>query len=319
MTAVQPMQEQTWLPAEILPGTAAESTRDAIAAQALPGPEAVQPAIRPLESAVNSLPFRLSILISACNDKANIVQTISEVLKVDYPCAIELIVVDDGSSDGTYELLSQISDARLIRHRHETNQGRGAALLSAASLATGSHILLFDAALGYSAEDIPRILAPVLASRCSVVYGTLLCGYNTVRRSYRQARSGRLFTWLANVLFDACISDLHARLKLMPRAMLDGLVLREPGLGFDTEMTCLLLKQGIRPFEVPVHYYDRQHSSGKKISWRHALACVRILLQVRMRRRTADLRIPRRQEARNHDAAKVPLEHTHSPWRVDAV
>jgi dolichol-phosphate hexosyltransferase len=312
MTAVQPMWGQALLPAEILSDTVGGSMYDAVVV--LRGPEAVQPASRLLGSAIDSLPFKLSILISTCNDKESIVQAITEILKIDYPCAIELIVVDDGSTDGTYELLSEINDARLIRHRHETNQGRGAALLSAASLASGSHVLLFDANLGYSAEDIPRILAPVLAGRCSVVCGTLLSGYNTVRRSYRQARSGRHLTWLANVLFDACINDLHARLKLMPRAMLDGLLLHEPGAGFDTEMTSLLLRQGIRPFEVPVRYDDHQHLSGQKISRRHALACVRILLQVRMRRR-ANLTNPRHQEAQSRDAATVLRAATFSEAR----
>ena len=317
MAVTQP-REQTLLPVGTLPGVAARSLPGPIAVQASPTAVDIGPVSRYLGLTGNSLPFKLSILMAAYNAEATIAQAIRAVLKVDYPCSIELIVVDDGSTDGTHKLLSRIDDARLITYRHEMNQGRGAALLSAARLATGSYVLLFDAGLGYSAEDIPRILAPVLADRCRVVYGTLLSGYNTVRQSHRYARGNRLLTWLANVLFDACVSDLHARLRLMPVAMLNDLSLREPGRGFDTELTALLLKLGIRPFEVPVSYSSRQHPPGEKVSWCTAMACVRILLHVRMRRRPAGLRSPRRQDDRGYDTALVPPEHPLFPRRVDA-
>jgi dolichol-phosphate hexosyltransferase len=315
MAAVQSMWLQTQLPAEILPRAAVGNRRGVISAQAPAAPRGIEPASPLLGSAANSLPFKVSILIPTYNDGGAIAQTISDVLKIGYPCAVELIVVDDGSTDGTDELLAQIDDARLITCRHETNRGKGAALLSAASLATGSYVLLFDADLDYSAEDIPRILAPVLANRCRVVYGTLLCGYNTVRRSYRCASGSRLLTWLANILFDACITDLRARIKLIPISMLDGLALRETGSGLDAEVTAALLKRGIRPFEVPVRYYGRQLSPGKRLSWRDALACVRILVQVRMRRKAAD----RREDGQGYDTAIGQRNDLLFPGCVDAV
>lgn len=275
MAAAQPMLEQVLVPAGVLD--------DMIAVPARTGPRDIERASRRLRPAFDSFSFKLSILMPVYNEEATVVQAISEVLKINYPCIMELIVVDDGSTDGTYDLLSKVDDDRVMVYRHVTNRGKGAALLSAAALATGSYILPFDADLEYSAADIPRILAPVLSGRCAVVYGTRLFGCNTVYQSYRYARGNRLLTRLANILFDACVNDLHTCLKLIPMAMLDELVLRERGFGLDTEMTALLLKRGVRPFEVPVSYYSRSHAQGKKIGWRDGVACVRILLQVRLR------------------------------------
>jgi hypothetical protein len=128
------------------------------------------------------------------------------------------------------------------------------------------------------------MLDPIVRGRCSVVYGTRLFGYNTVYRSYWFAIGNKALTHLANLLFDAYLSDLHTCLKLVPRQLLQSLQLRETGFGLDTEVTALLLRSGIRPFEVPVNYFGRSRSEGKKINWRDAVACAWILLRVRFRR-----------------------------------
>lgn len=281
MDVVSPMREQTLLPTEFLDSASVEVLSEPIVFQPQVDPPNSEPIGGSLRRAVNSVSLKLSILMRVYNEETTVAQAIKEVLDVDYPCDIELIVVDDGSTDHTYDLLSQVNDDRVIVYRHQVNQGKGAALLSAAFLATGSYMLPFDADLEYSPEDIPRLLRPVLAGRCSVVYGTRLFGYNTVYQSYRYTRRNRWLTRLANLLFDACINDLHTCLKLIPIEIFDQLPLSESGFGLDTEMTALMLKQGVRPFEVPVSYYSRPHSHGKKISRRDAVACVRILLRVR--------------------------------------
>jgi glycosyltransferase involved in cell wall biosynthesis len=218
------------------------------------------------------------------NEERTIVTAVEEVLRVSYPCEFELIVVDDGSTDGTGALLAGLRHDRLVVHRHERNRGKGAALRTAASLATGSHVVPFDADLEYAAEDIPRMLDPVLKGRCAVVYGVRLFGFNTVYHSLRYAAGNRFLTRLANVLFDACISDLHTCLKLIPLPMLAALELTEERFGLDTEVTALLLRNGVRPFEVPVSYYSRSHAQGKKIKTRDALVCAWVLVKVRVRR-----------------------------------
>jgi dolichol-phosphate hexosyltransferase len=219
------------------------------------------------------------------NEESTVALAIEEILAASYPFDIELIVVDDGSTDSTDTLLSKLDDSRLIVHRHPVNQGKGAALRTAVSLATGTHMLPFDADLEYAPEDIPRVFAPVLKGRCSVVYGVRLFGCNTVYRSYRHAVGNRFLTGLANILFNAHISDLHTCLKLIPAPMLKDLNLSESGFGLDTEVTALLLRCGVRPFEVPVTYYARSHAQGKKITWRDAFVCVRILFWIRIWRR----------------------------------
>jgi dolichol-phosphate hexosyltransferase len=229
--------------------------------------------------------IKVSILMCAFNEQQTIGRAVRGILELEYPCEIELIVIDDGSSDATSNIVTRIKDPRVIFHRHPENKGKGAALRTAASLASGTHILPFDADLEYSPKDIPKLIEPIFTERFEVVYGVRLFGYNTVYRSYRYAVGNKLLTATTNVLFDSYLSDMHTCLKLVPLALFRRLVLRENGFGLDTEITVTLLRMGIRPFEVPASYYSRSHADGKKINWRDALACLRILLRVRVTRK----------------------------------
>lgn len=230
-------------------------------------------------------PVKLSVLMAAYNEERTITAAIDSVVGHEYPCEMELIVVDDGSSDRTPLLLSRHAHPAVITYRHPRNLGKGAALLTAGRLATGTHILPFDADLEYSPDDIPRLLEPVLQGRCDVVYGARLFGQNTVYQSYRYALGNELMTLVANVLYDAHLADLHTCLKLIPLSLFRSLPLHARGFGLDTEITACLLRLGIRPFEVPVSYYSRSHAEGKKISWQDAIDCFRILGRVRLMRK----------------------------------
>jgi hypothetical protein len=229
--------------------------------------------------------LKVSILMCAFNEQRTISQAVRDVLTVEYPCEIELIVVDDGSADATADLVARIEDPRLILHKHAQNRGKGAALRTAASLASGSHILPFDADLEYLPKDIPRLIEPVLTGRFEVVYGVRLFGYNTVYQSFRYAVGNKMLTTMTNILFDSYLSDMHTCLKLMPLETFKSLRLRQNGFGLDTEVTAALLRLGFRPFEVPVSYYSRSHAQGKKINWRDAVHCLRILFTVRAARK----------------------------------
>jgi hypothetical protein len=132
----------------------------------------------------------------------------------------------------------------------------------------------------------------VLKGRCAVVYGVRKFGFNTVYHSLRYAAGNRFLTALANVLFDACMSDLHTCLKLIPLPMLTALDLTEERFGLDTEVTALLLRNGVRPFEVPVSYYSRSHAEGKKIRTYDALVCAWVLVKVRLRLRARTAAFP---------------------------
>jgi glycosyltransferase involved in cell wall biosynthesis len=244
----------------------------------------------------------------AYNESRTIVEAVRQVLAVDYPVPVELIVVDDGSTDTTPLELSVVDDPRMRIHRHPTNLGKGAAVRSGVQLAGNTHVLPFDADLEYSPDDVPRLLAPVLAGRCDVVYGTRLFGANTVYQSYRYAMGNRITTLVANLLFDSYLSDLHSCLKLVPRELLRRLPLRETGFGLDTEITASLLRNGIRPFEVPVSYHSRSHAEGKKISWRDGVACLQILGRVRFAR-------GRRSRLRRTVAVRSPMNGHEMPAR----
>lgn len=230
--------------------------------------------------------MKLSIVMPAYNEERTITSAVAAVLSTEYPCPVELIVVDDGSTDRTFELVSAVVDPRVHLVRHPINMGKGAAILSGAAAATGDYLLPFDADLEYSPADVPQLLAPVLNGRCQVVFGTRLFGLNTVYQSYRYAMGNRLTTLAANLLFDAYLSDLHTCLKLVPLGLFRSLALRERGFGLDTEITASLLRRGVRPFEVPVSYHSRSHAQGKKLTWRDGVACLHVLGRVRFGKRT---------------------------------
>ncbi len=229
---------------------------------------------------------KLSILMPVFNEERTVAAAVSEVLRTSYPCEYELIIVNDGSRDGTNEILSALrhSHARVIRHPR--NLGKGAALQTGAFAATGTHVVPFDADMEYEPSDLVRLIEPVLRGRCDVVYGVRLPGSNTHYQSYRHVMGNRALTFAANVMFDAALSDIHTCLKLLPTELFRELDLSEDGFGLDSELTAKLLARGIAPFEVPVSYHSRSTELGKKITWRDGFECLYVLAKVRSARRT---------------------------------
>jgi glycosyltransferase involved in cell wall biosynthesis len=228
-------------------------------------------------------PLKLSVVMPAHNEQATIQAAVADVLAMGLTHPFELIVVDDGSTDGTSARLSGIDDERVLVHRHPSNLGKGAAVLSGAALATGSHLVIFDADREYRASDLVQLFQAAVDGLSEVVYGVRLFGMNTVYRSYRYAMGNRVTTFVANVLFDACLSDLHSCLKLMPVDLFRSLTLTHSGFGLDSEMTAELLRRGYRPYEIPVSYVSRSHAQGKKLTWRDGLDCLAVLSRVRAR------------------------------------
>lgn len=228
--------------------------------------------------------FRLSFVMPAYNEEATLASAVARILDTDLPCEFELVVVDDGSSDATPAILAAIDDDRLVLHRHPRNLGKGAAVLSGVRVATGTHLLVFDADLEYDPADVAHLVEAAQRADTQVVYGTRMFGNHTLYPSYWFAMGNRLTTLSANLLFNSYISDLHTCLKLIPLELFRQLRLTENGFGLDTEITAEILRRGLRPFEVPVSYVGRSVAEGKKITWRDGGACFKVLVKVRMRR-----------------------------------
>jgi dolichol-phosphate hexosyltransferase len=230
--------------------------------------------------------MKLSILMPVYNEAATVDVAIKRVLDVDYPCEIELVVVDDGSDDGTSDRLASLVDDRLLKHRHDRNRGKGAAIRTASSLATGDYVIICDADLEYEPEEIPRLLAPVLRGESELVYGTRTFGSHTAY-SYWYVMGNKAVTTAANVLFNSYLSDLETCWKLMPLDLYRSLDVRSDGFGMEAEITGKLLARGHRPFEVPVTYRARTREEGKKIDWKDGVEALWILGRVRLRERRA--------------------------------
>lgn len=229
---------------------------------------------------------KLSIVMPVYNERHTIASAVAQVLSTDLPCEFELIVVNDGSTDGTSEILRALRHPKARVIEHPRNLGKGAALQSGAAVATGTHFVPFDADLEYDPEDLKRLIAPVMRGRCDVVYGVRLFGANTRYQSFRHALGNKALTLAASLLFDASLSDLHTCLKLLPVDLFRELQLQEDGFGLDTEITAKLLARGVPPFEIPVSYHSRSSAHGKKITWRDGVECLQVLARVRAERHT---------------------------------
>jgi dolichol-phosphate hexosyltransferase len=224
---------------------------------------------------------KLSVLMPVYNERATVTSAIKEVLNVDFPCEMELIVVDDGSTDGSRDLYSAFDhDPHVQVHMHQRNRGKGAAIRTAASAATGDYVIICDADLEYSPAEIPSLLAPVIAGEAEVVYGTRSFGSHNAY-SYVYVLGNKAVTTSANVLFNRYISDLETCFKLVPTALYRDLDIRATGFGMEAEVTGKLLRRGIRPYEVPITYRARSREAGKKLTWRDGVAAVWILLRER--------------------------------------
>jgi len=229
---------------------------------------------------------KLSIITPVYDEADRGPEVVKRVLAVDFPCEVELIVVDDGSRDGTPEALAVIDDPRMHLVRHPRNRGKGAAVRTGVAEATGDYLVILDADLEYDPDDIPKLIEPVLEQRAEVVYGSRRFGSHTAF-SFWYVMGNRAITTAANMLFNCYISDLETGFKLMPVPLYRSLAVKAEGFGMEAEVTGKLLRRGIRPFDVPISYKARSRAQGKKVTWRDGIAALAILVRERLRRRPA--------------------------------
>jgi glycosyltransferase involved in cell wall biosynthesis len=227
--------------------------------------------------------MKLSILMPVYNEVETLHMAVKQVLSVDYPCDMELVIVDDGSTDGTRALYPSLAHESCVRvHLHRTNAGKGAAIRTAARLATGDYLIICDADLEYRPTEIPSLLRPVLDGEATVVYGSRTFGSHNAY-SYLYVLGNRAVTTAANVLFNCYLSDLETCFKLMPTSLYRELDIRSDSFGMEAEITAKLLRRGLRPYEVPINYRARTRAAGKKLTWRDGVAAFWILVRERLR------------------------------------
>jgi len=226
----------------------------------------------------------LSILVPVVNEERLAPGTMKELLAVDFPCETEIVVVDDGSRDRSWEVMQTFADSDRVKLiRHARNRGKGAAIRTAAEAASGDYVVVFDADGEYEASDLPKLLTPVLDGRAEVVYGSRTFGSHSAY-SFWYVMGNKGITLAANVLFNSYISDLETCYKLMPRQLYLDLRVRSAGFGMEAELTAKLLKRGVRPFEVPISYTARSREAGKKITWTDGVQALWLLGRERVRR-----------------------------------
>jgi len=225
--------------------------------------------------------MRLSILMPVYNEQDRVITAIKQTLEVTYPCETELIVVDDGSTDITAELLDQFSDPRVRVVHHATNHGKGTAIRTALREATGDYMVVLDADLEYDPRDIPKLLKPVQEGRGTVIYGNRNFGGHAAF-SFWYVMGNKAITTAANILYNCYLSDLETCFKLMPTRLYRSLDISSHGFGIEAEVTGKLLRRHIRPYEVPINYSARTRADGKKITWLDGVKALGILARHRV-------------------------------------
>lgn len=228
--------------------------------------------------------MKVSVLVPVYNEAETLATALKRILQVDYPCDAEVVVVDDGSTDATPEILHGLNEPRLRVLTHPVNRGKGAAIRTAAGHATGDYMIVCDADLEYSPEEIPRLLQPVLAGDADVVYGSRTFGSHTAY-SFWYVMGNKVVTLYANIAFNSWISDLETCFKLLPLPLYRELDVRSAGFGMEAEVTGKLLARGHRPYEVPISYKARSREEGKKLTWQDGVEALWILSRERWRGR----------------------------------
>ena len=227
---------------------------------------------------------KLSVIVPIYNERNTVVEVLRRMRAVDLPDGIEreIIVVDDGSTDGTREVLRQLADSTVRIVLHDVNRGKGAALRTGFTHATGEYILVQDADLEYDPEDWPKLLNPVLRGRARVVYGSRFTGE---RRNMLLLHwiGNRFLSMTTNVLYNTTLSDMETCYKLIDRTLVEEMNLQASRFDIEAEITAKILRRGVRIYEVPISYSGREFEEGKKITWRDGFSALYTLIKYRFR------------------------------------
>jgi glycosyltransferase involved in cell wall biosynthesis len=225
---------------------------------------------------------RVSFLVPAYNEAATIVDVLDRVAALELEK--QIVVVDDGSTDGTAELAERWRDGRddavVLRQQH---RGKGAAIRTAIPHADGEIAVIQDADLEYDPIDVPALIEPIERGVADVVYGSRLSG-GRPQRAYLfwHLVGNRFLSLLTNILYNTTLSDMETGYKAFRIEVLRSLELRQDDFAIEPEITAKVCKQKLRVYELPIAYYGRTYAEGKKITWRDGFKAIRVLLGVRL-------------------------------------
>lgn len=224
--------------------------------------------------------MKLTVLIPVFNE----VNTIREILKrvQDTNLVDEIILVDDGSTDGTREMLADLDGQGSIEViYHAKNQGKGAAVRTGIQNASGDVLLIQDADLEYNPKDYPDLLHPIQEGLADVVYGSRFLGAPRRVAMFWHMVANKLLTLMTNILYDTILTDMETGYKVFRRQVIEDIPLHARGFEFEPEFTAKILKRNVRIFEVPISFNPRDYEEGKKIEFKDAFKAVWALLKYR--------------------------------------
>ncbi|MGH9079191.1 MAG: glycosyltransferase family 2 protein [Acidimicrobiales bacterium] len=194
-----------------------------------------------------------------------------------------MIVVDDGSSDGTDKILAALGDSTVRVISHQANRGKGAAVRSGMQAVRGDLVIIQDADLEYDPEDWPKLLDPILRGKARIVYGSRFTGERKNMLPLHWI-GNRFLSLVTNLLYSSTLSDMESCYKLFDRTALDGITIDSDRFEFEPEITAKVLRRGYRIYEVPISYAGREPDEGKKITWRDGIGALKTLVRYRFTR-----------------------------------